>query len=386
MKKQIVFLILAVLFAVVPGALAKTTAFGIITMDVDLSQQPQGKELRLWIPYPVSDANQNITRVKISGNFVESAVYTDKVFKTPMLYARWDKNAACRNLTFSFHAEREEVSRRDFPSHEAAWDPSDYALYLAPTRLGPLNGEVKKLADKITKGKQGVLAKAKAIYDWTVENTYRNPDTRGCGAGDVCRLLQDPGGKCADISSVYVALARAAGVPSREVFGIRMGKKATEDITDWQHCWAEFYLPGYGWVPVDPADVRKMMLVEKLPLDGPKITEARQYFWGGVDAFRVKLGEGRDLLLNPPQQGDPVNYLMYPFAQVGDTTIDWLEPTAFKYKITFQQKEKAEDGHGLIDTNSLKQLFNSGSSVSVVDERNPRGVQGGSCGGAEQHP
>lgn len=386
MKKYIVLVTLAVLFVVVPGAIAETTVSGIITMDVDLSQQPQGKEVQLWIPYPVSDANQNITMVKISGNFVESAVYTDKVFKTPMLYARWDKNAKSRNLTFSFHAEREEFIRRDFPSREAAWDPGDYALYLAPTRLGPLNGEVKKLADKITKGKQGVLAKAKAIYDWTVENTYRNPDTRGCGAGDVFRLLQDPGGKCADISSIYVALARAAGVPSREVFGIRMGKKPTQDITDWQHCWAEFYLPGYGWVPVDPADVRKMMLVEKLPLDAPKTMESRQYFWGGIDGYRIRLGEGRDLVLNPRQQGEPANYLMYPFAQVGDTTIDWLEPSAFKYKITFQQKQESGDGHGLIDTNSLKQLFNSGSSVSVLDKRNLRGVQGGSCGEAEQHP
>jgi len=338
LKKQIVFLIFVVLFAVVPAAMAKTAVSGIITMDFDLSHQPQGKELQLWIPYPVTDADQNIAKVKISGNFVESAVYADKVFKAPMLYARWDKDATSRNLSFSFHAERDEVIRRDFPSRESAWDPSDYALYLAPTRLAPIDGEVKKLADKITKGKRGVLAKAKAIYDWTVENTYRNPDTRGCGLGDVCRLLQEPGGKCTDISSIYVALARAAGVPSREVFGIRMGKKASQDITTWQHCWAEFYLPGYGWVPVDPADVRKKMLVEKLPLDDPKIIEARHYFWGGVDAYRIRLGEGRDLLLNPAQQGEPVNYLMYPFAQVGDTTIDWLEPAAFKYTITFQQK------------------------------------------------
>ena len=384
MKKWILAVMVALLSAMAPSAFAQTVA-GTVTMNFDLSHHPQGETAQLWIPYPVSDADQNITGITISGDFAASAVYTDAVFKTPMLHARWDKNAVSRKLTFSFQVERKEVVRRDFPRREAAWAPADYALYLGATRLGPLDGEVKKLAARITKGKSGVLAKAGAIYDWTVENTYRNPDTRGCGAGDVNRLLQEPGGKCADISSIYVALARAAGVPAREIFGIRMGKKPTEDISTWQHCWAEFYLPGYGWVPVDPADVRKMMLVEKLPLDAPKTMESRQYFWGGIDAYRVKLGEGRDLVLNPPQQGDPVNYLMYPFAQVGDTTIDWLEPTAFKYKITFQQKQK-EDGYGLIDTNSLKQLFNSGSSVSVVDERNPRGVQGGSCGGAEQHP
>ena len=118
-----------------------------------------------------------------------------------------------------------------------------------------------------------MLEKARAIYDWTCENTYRDPDTRGCGKGDVCALLKKPGGKCTDISSVFVALARAAGVPAREIFGIRLGKKAEEDITGWQHCWAEFYLPGYGWVPADPADVRKAMLVEKLKPEDKRTNE-----------------------------------------------------------------------------------------------------------------
>lgn len=336
MRKQLAFILTAVFLLPTPQAFAKTVS-GVITMDFDLSHHPQGKEVQLWIPYPVTDADQDITTVNISGNFAESAVYTDKVFRTPMLYARWGKDTASRKLTFSFHATRQEIVRRDFPSRETAWDPADYSIYLAPTRLGPLDGEVKKLADKITEGKHGVLAKARAVYDWTVENTYRNPDTRGCGFGDVYRLLQDPGGKCADISSIYVALARAAGVPTREVFGIRMGNKPAQDISTWQHCWAEFYLPGYGWVPVDPADVRKMMLVEKLSLDDPKIVEARRSFWGGIDGYRVRLGEGRDLMLNPAQHGEPVNYLMYPFAQAGNEALDWLDPATFKYAITFQQ-------------------------------------------------
>ncbi|MFZ5762496.1 MAG: transglutaminase-like domain-containing protein [Thermodesulfobacteriota bacterium] len=337
MKKWIAFAMVALWAAMAPQAFARTVA-GTVTVAVDLSNQPAGQEVRLWLPYPVSDGDQEITGVRVAGDFAESAVYADKVFKTPLLYARWGKGAASRKLTFTFQARRQEVVRRDFPRREAAWDKGDYALYLAPTRLGPIDGEVKKLAARITAGKKGVLAKARAIYDWTVENTYRNPDTRGCGNGDVCRLLQDPGGKCADISSIYVALARAAGVPSREIFGIRLGKKQTEDITTWQHCWAEFYLPGYGWVPVDPADVRKKMLVENLPLDAPQTKEARDFFWGGVDGYRVRLGEGRDLLLNPPQHGEPVNYLMYPFAQVGESTIDWLDPARFIYAITYRQE------------------------------------------------
>ena len=285
----------------------------------------------------MTDEYQNILKIEITGDYSEAAVYTDRTFKTPMLYARWENGIKSRKLNFSFDVERQEIIKRNFPETETAWDPADYSLYLAATRLGPIDGEVKKLTEKITAGQTTVLGKAKAIYDWTCENTYRNPETRGCGLWDVYRLLKEPGGKCTDISSIFVALARAAGVPAKEVFGLRQGKKPVQDISKWQHCWAEFYLPGYGWVSVDPADVRKMMLKQNLKITDSKTEEYRAYFWGNVDAYRIKLGEGRDLTLNPPQAGEPVNYLMYPFAQVGDKTLDWLDPATFKYRITYKK-------------------------------------------------
>jgi transglutaminase-like putative cysteine protease len=337
MKRSFALLpvLLLICFSVISPAGAAGHS-GKISMEFDLSAHSPGEEARLWIPYPVSDGNQEIGEIRLSGDYAEAAVYTDRVFGTPMLFARWDEGAKSRRLNLSFAVERQEVLRRDFPAKESAWDPADYAVYLAPTTLGPVDGRVKKLADSITSGQTTVLGKSRAIYDWIVENMYRDPDTRGCGSGDVCVLLEKPGGKCADISSVYVALARAAGVPAREIFGIRQGKEPVQDISGWQHCWAEFFLPGYGWVPVDPADVRKMMLTQKLKLDDAKTAECREYFWGGIDPYRIKLGEGRDLILNPPQRGGPVNYLMYPFAQIGGKTLDWLDPAAFKYTITYR--------------------------------------------------
>jgi len=336
MRKEYPLFTLIFFITFAPNVWGKT-ASGIITMEFNLSDHDTRENVQLWISYPVTDEYQNISNIKITGDYSEAAVYTDRTFKTPMLYARWENGSKSRKLNFSFNVERQEIIKRNFPEKETAWDPADYSLYLAATRLGPIDGEVKKLAETITAGQTTVLGKAKAIYDWTCENTYRNPETRGCGLGDVYRLLKEPGGKCTDISSIFVALARASGVPAKEVFGIRQGKKPLQDISKWQHCWAEFYLPGYGWVSVDPADVRKMMLIQDLKLSDSKTKEYRAYFWGNVDPYRVKLGEGRDLTLNPPQAGEPVNYLMYPFAQVGDETLDWLDPATFKYTITYRQ-------------------------------------------------
>lgn len=329
-------LILLALLLFATPALA-TTAAGTLTANFDLSAQAAGQEVRLWLPYPVSDADQAISNVRIGGDYAEAGVYTDRTYGTPMFYARWAADAKSRVLTFSFDVVRNEVQVRDLSTPETPWDPSDYARFLAPTMLGPTDGQIKKIADEITKGETTVLGKTFAVYNWIVENMYRDPETRGCGSGDVCALLLRPGGKCADISSVFIALARAAGVPCREVFGIRLGKAPVVDVSTWQHCWAEFYLPGTGWVPVDPADVRKAMLVQKLGLKDPKVAELRSYFWGGIDPYRVRLSEGRDLLLAPPQAGAPLNYLMYPYAEVGGQVIDWLDPATFKYSITYRQ-------------------------------------------------
>ena len=286
---SIIFLLIASLVS------AAQTRSGIVTLTVDLSSQPVEKETRLWVPYPVSDARQLISNISVKGDFASSGIYTDLENGTPILYAQWPQGAGSRTLVFSFAVERQEIRQTDFPEAEPAWNPADYAQYLKPTSLGPVDGEVKKLADSIVAGKKTVLAKARAIYDWTVDNMYRDPETIGCGTGDVCLLLKQPGGKCTDISSVFIALSRSAGIPARELFSVRLGKKAEEDITTWQHCWAEFFLPGYGWVTVDPADVRKAMLVENLELGSEKATEYREFFWAGVDPYRVVLAQRKKL-------------------------------------------------------------------------------------------
>lgn len=311
------------------------TVSGTITVSVDLAAQPHGEEVRLWLPYPVSDAVQEISDISVEGDYTTSAVYTDKKFKTPMLFAKWDDCATNRTLTFSFQATRNPVSRPAFPEGEPAWNKADHALYLRSTQQAPLADATRQLAAQITEGKEGVLEKAHAIYDWTVENTWRNPETRGCGSGNICELLKNPCGKCADISSIFIALCRASDIPAREVLGIRMGKEPVQDITTWQHCWAEFFLPGTGWISADPADVRKKMLIDNLELDDPEAKACREYFFGGIDAYRIKLGQGRDIQLTPEAAGGEINYLMYPFAQVGDQTLDWLDPKNFSYSITF---------------------------------------------------
>ncbi len=334
MNRYFTPIFLIILIFIATSGYAASTASNHIDMIFDLSQYPIDKDVKLWIPYPVSSQYQDISDIQISGNFTKSAIYTDKKFNTPMLFAQWPIGTTARNLRFSFNAVRLEVIRRDFTDIDAPWDPTNFSKWLEPTNLGPIDGPVKKLAESITKDKKTMLTKAKAIYDWICDNMYREPATTGCGKGDVCALLKKPGGKCTDIHSVFVAICRAVGIPAREIFGIRLGKKEIQNISKWQHCWAEFYLPGYGWIPVDPADVRKLMLKKNLALNDPQTVELRNYFWGGWDAFRVKLAMGRDLTLTPTQKGPSLNTFGYPYAEVSGNPLNFHSSDSFKYTFT----------------------------------------------------
>jgi transglutaminase-like putative cysteine protease len=218
--------------------------------------------------------------------------------------------------------------------------------FLQPTKLIPTDGIVKSTALKITSGCSSDKEKAQAIYNWIVENTFRNPKTRGCGTGDIRFMLEtgDLGGKCADLNALFVGLARAVQIPARDVYGIRVAKSnlgykslgpASPEITKAQHCRAEVYLDGYGWVPVDPADVRKVVLEEppgNRSLEDSMVSATRTRLFGAWEMNWIAYNFAHDVTL-PGSKGTPVGFFMYPQAETDGGRIDPLDPDNFHYSI-----------------------------------------------------
>jgi transglutaminase-like putative cysteine protease len=240
------------------------------------------------------------------------------------------------------------IATRDYqinlstPGKHPKADLAELEHFRRPTKLLPTDGIVKETANQITAGAGTDLDKARAIYEWIVDNTFRNPKTRGCGIGDIRFMLEskDLGGKCADLNALYVGLARAAGLPARDVYGIRVAKSelgykslgtASENITKAQHCRAEVYVDGYGWVPVDPADVRKVVLEEP-----EMVVKARARLFGHWEMNWMAYNFAHDVAL-PGSTHAPVGFLMYPQAETSDGRIDSLDPDNFKYEITSRE-------------------------------------------------
>jgi len=236
------------------------------------------------------------------------------------------------------------------PGHTSKPDHAQLKYFLEPSKFVPTDGIVKETAIKITSGATTELEKAHAIYEWIVDNTFRDPKVRGCGRGDIRSMLEsrDLRGKCADLNALYVGLARAVGLPARDVYGVRVAKSelgykslgaASENVTKAQHCRAEVYLTSYGWVPVDPADVRKVVLEEppgNRPLADDMVKRARARLFGSWEMNWMAYNFSHDVAL-PGSSGAPVGFLMYPQAETDNGRLDSLDPDDFRYEITAQE-------------------------------------------------
>ncbi len=303
---------------------------------------------RAWFPLPLltNTGYYTLSSNRWTGNFRFARLVRCDGYGTGLLHAEWPAGAGAPGLELTCRCATRD-RRVDLKSRAAPRNPERTSVlrhFLQPSRLIPTDGVVAETSRRITRGFSGDRDKARAIYDWVVENSSRNPKVRGCGRGDIKAMLDTGylGGKCADINALYVGLARAAGLPARDLYGVRcadsrdfhcLGKSG--DITRAQHCRAEVYLSDRGWVPVDPADVRKVVLEEKssqLSLEDPIVLRARAKLFGGWEMNYLPFNYAHDIKL-PGSSGVPVPFLMYPQAETGGGRRDPLEPAAFRYGI-----------------------------------------------------
>lgn len=320
-----------------------------VTTRVELAKATS--RTRVWVPLPLTDAADWIQPKgnNWSGNAAQVSIERDPAYGATLLMASWEAGEAAPVLEVkSLFATRDRALDLSKPGQVAALDKATVKLYTKATEMLPTDGIVRKTALDITRGAKTDLEKAKAIYEWIVDNTQRNPKTRGCGTGDIKGMLEtgNLSGKCADLNALYVGLARAAGLPARDVYGIRvadskygyrsLGKSG--EITKAQHCRAEVWLTGFGWVPVDPADVRKVVLEEKsgLTINDDVVVAARKTLFGAWEMNWLGYNFAHDLKL-PNSKGPTVPFLMYPQGENASGRFDSLDADNFRYRITSRE-------------------------------------------------
>ena len=322
-----------------------------VTTQVEVSE-PAGVT-RVWLPVPLTTDTDYLKNLGSTWGTNSGAVryVVDEKYRAGIVSAAFqdDRTKPVLQLT-SRVATRDRAVDLSKPGRAARASPDELKLALMPTDLLPTDGIVRDTARDIVKGKRQPLEQARAIYDWIVDHTFRDPDVEGCGWGDIRSMLESRnlGGKCADLNALFVGLARSIGIPARDVYGIRVAKSRkgyaslgvnSEDVSKAQHCRAEFYAEGYGWIPVDPADVRKVVLEEPpghLSIDDAKVRAARERLFGAWEMNWVAYNYAHDLRL-PGSSYPRVPYLMYPTGETAQGRLDSLAPDTFTYAITARE-------------------------------------------------
>lgn len=320
------------------------------TTRVDLLE-PKGTS-RVWLPIPSIDSDyQKSIDNQWSGNARSLTTHTDPKYGAQMLVAEFDASEAKPyvELTSRFRTQSRAV---DFSRPGARRDSAAaLKMWLEPTELMPTDGIVQKTAMEATRGASSDVEKVRKVFDWVVANTYREPKVRGCGTGDIKAMLEtgNMGGKCGDINALFVGLCRAAGVPARDVYGIRLVPSAfgykelsgnPANLARAQHCRAEVHLEAFGWVAMDPADVGKVMRLETpdwiKTTAHPVVAPVNKGLFGGWEGNWLGFNVAHDLNL-PGATGPRVGFFMYPNGENAEGRLDPLDPDKFKYQISARE-------------------------------------------------
>ena len=325
---------------------------------------PEGSDgvARLWIPLPEDDVFQRIRRISFNGNYRDAYITANNAYGAKTLFAEWPdaKNKPELTVTLEFLTLDWEPGRngllKNYRAPAVIQYPREVQPYLAASTHIQLDGIVKQTADRIVGSETDPLKKARLIHDWVSENMTRDESIVGCGTGDVKATLESGRlyGKCTDINSVFVALARTSGIPARELYGIRLGRsikldrytktalgtaddKGFYNASRGQHCRAVFYLAGFGWIPCDPADVTKMRLTEKMEHGNPDVQAVNDYLFGNWEMNWLGFNYGRDFDLFPTPEQTPMNTFGYPYAEVDGDPFNYYDPQGFSYEYSSRE-------------------------------------------------
>jgi transglutaminase-like putative cysteine protease len=289
--------------------------------DIPVSN-PSAKKIEVWIPLPREDAFQQVRDLKI-----DTPVHFEIVAQNlnGNRVAHLEAPAplpASIPVTITFATIRHEEAANMIAAARDIPEPADarFVAYLEPNRLVPLTGRIAQVSANLAEIDATPLQQARVDYEYVTSIMKYDKTGTGWGRGDALYACDVRRGNCTDFHSLFIGLLRARGIPARFTIGFPLGSAASGDIPGY-HCWAEFYSGGV-WVPVDASEASKH-------------PEKHDYYFGHLDEGRVAFTMGRDLTLKPPQNGEPLNYLIYPYAELDGAAVPQKEiKTKFSYANT----------------------------------------------------
>ena len=226
------------------------------------TKEDQGKFL-LWLPLPQEDAYQKVEKLRIESVAAHEegreAQYGNGyvVFRPTAAQLESGFDATIHFVATRYeHKVALDSPQANVLAANVGTDPS-LQRYLQPDKLVPLNGVIADLAAQNTAGDKTTLAKARHVYEYVISTMRYDKSGEGWGRGDAVWACTSKRGNCTDFHSLLIGMLRASGIPARFEIGFPLPDSKTEGEIPGYHCWAEFYLEGTGWAPVDASEAWK---------------------------------------------------------------------------------------------------------------------------------
>lgn len=307
MRRPYWFIVFIVFILAIASAFANVSKSRSLefTYDVIIKDIPPGtQEVKIWMPSLSENPYQVIDEMSLEPK--DSALVTyDKQYNNKIIYYSFKSpKSPTIEIKALYKVKRNEYSNRPTPiSLAKAGIDDDLPKYLSGNRLVTISPRIQSLAAEITKGKKTDIDKAYAIYDYIFKNVSYDKTIPGWGNGDTERVCSVKAGNCTDFHSLFISLARASSIPAKFVMGVPLPQNKKEGEIPGYHCWAEFYDEKIGWIPVDISEAWKNK-------------SKYYYYFGSITKDRLELTVGRDIVLEPAQNTEPLNYFFYPHVEV----------------------------------------------------------------------
>jgi transglutaminase-like putative cysteine protease len=289
----------------------------LFTYSFTVKDIPAGAKLvRIWVPVAHTDEHQTVRLVNVKAP-VQTQMGEEPEYGNHILYAEIrDPSQTTADFSLEYEVTRREYSRGDYAQLEAKDTkpgviPGSMNRYLQPDKLIPTDGKIGELAQQVTGKQTGTVAKARAAYDYLFATMSYDKTGTGWGRGDAVWACDAKRGNCTDFHSVFIGMMRADDIPARFDIGFPLPEGKDKGEIPGYHCWAEFFARNTGWVPVDISEAWKAK-------------EKSDYFFGSVDVNRVQFSTGRDITLSPRQDGNPLNYFVYPYVEIDGKTYEGI--------------------------------------------------------------
>lgn len=265
------------------------------SVDVQILEASKPNALYLWIPRPITSSTQR--NVSLVSRNIEPFIENHRgvsLFKLDNLAAG---SVHTINLSYNVEVYSAETGMR--PVYIRQEENPIHSVYTQNSALVPSgNSQLRTIVNTIIGREQNPYIKARLLYDWLLNN-IEIVETLPSPLTDTVFVLGQKQADPYNAALLYTAMARAAKLPCIPAAGVLINRNRQT----LRHYWAEIWIDGFGWLPVDPA-----MGAGAVPSSYITKQDSANYYFGSSDNQRITFSRGELFLSQMESRGRTVSH------------------------------------------------------------------------------